>query len=139
MAWVVDTCIMIDVLENDSSFGYSSAKLLESLESQGLVISPVSYVELAPAFLGDTHRQNEFLDGMGIERDEVWLHQDTKTAHRVWNSHIEQRRSGRVIKRPVADVLIGAFASRYQGLITRNEKDFLKLFPSLTIMSRLEG
>ena len=30
-------------------------------------------------------------------------------------------------------VLIGAFTSRYEGILTRNESDFRKVFPSLVI------
>jgi predicted nucleic acid-binding protein len=36
-------------------------------------------------------------------------------------------------RRPLADVLIGAFASRYQGLITRNTDDFASIFPDLKV------
>ncbi|MCX6539760.1 MAG: hypothetical protein NT151_12625 [Acidobacteria bacterium] len=38
-------------------------------------------------------------------------------------------------RRPVADVLIGAFASTRQGLLTRNPTDFAPVFPSLTIVT----
>ncbi len=36
-------------------------------------------------------------------------------------------------KRPLADILIGAFASRFDGILTRNEADFKTVFPSLAI------
>jgi hypothetical protein len=36
-------------------------------------------------------------------------------------------------KRPLADILIGAFASRCDGILTRNEGDFRQVFPSLVI------
>jgi predicted nucleic acid-binding protein len=53
MSWVIDTCLIIDVLENDPSFGEPSARLIDRLSKDGLTLCPVSYVELAPAFLGD--------------------------------------------------------------------------------------
>lgn len=58
MAWVVDTCLLIDVLEDDPEFGRSSARLLDDHAADGLVLCPISYVELAPAFEGsrDLHR-----------------------------------------------------------------------------------
>ena len=65
MSWVVDTCLIIDVLEADPDFGEASAELLDSMMVKGLVICPVSYVELAPAFLGDRKRQDEFLSAIG--------------------------------------------------------------------------
>ncbi|MBM3833050.1 MAG: type II toxin-antitoxin system VapC family toxin [Verrucomicrobia bacterium] len=38
-------------------------------------------------------------------------------------------------KRPLADILIGAFALRFDGLLTRNETDFRSVFSQLTIVS----
>jgi hypothetical protein len=36
---------------------------------------------------------------------------------------------------PVADVLIGAFATTRQGLLTRNPAGFAVVFPSLTVVT----
>ena len=46
-----------------------------------------------------------------------------------------RKRAGRAKKRPIADVLIGAYAMQKGGLITRNEDDFHALFPNLTIFN----
>jgi predicted nucleic acid-binding protein len=51
MSWLVDTCVLLDVIDGDSEFAVSSAETLDSLASEGLEISPVTAVELAPAFL----------------------------------------------------------------------------------------
>jgi predicted nucleic acid-binding protein len=37
-------------------------------------------------------------------------------------------------KRPIADVLIAAFADRFQGIITRNAAHFRNIAPALTIV-----
>ena len=60
MAWVVDTCLLIDVAEADPAFGIASAQLLDAKRADGLTICPVTYVELAPVFNGDQTAQNEF-------------------------------------------------------------------------------
>jgi len=73
MPWVIDTCLLIDLAEDDSEFFEASARLVES------------------------------------------------------------KRGGQLPKRPIADVLIGAFALRFQGLLTRNLQDFRPLFPTLAI------
>lgn len=39
-----------------------------------------------------------------------------------------------VAKCPVADVLIAAFAERFQGIITRNASDFRNILPTLRIV-----
>ena len=134
MAWVVDTCLVIDVLDDDPEFGRASAALLDKWQGEGLVLCPVSYIELAPAFLGDAARQREFLDQVGIEYSTGWTWGDTRAAHRAWGRHVELRRAGRAARRPVADVLLGAFASTRLGLLTRNAGDFASIFPELSII-----
>jgi predicted nucleic acid-binding protein len=134
MAWVVDTCLLLDVLEDDPNFGKGSARLLDRKVADELVICPVTYIELAPAFLGETARQNEFLEGVGVRFQVHWAWEDIMVAHRAWQRHILARRSSAVPRRPIADVLIGAFATRQQGLLTRNAKDFARLFPDLKVL-----
>jgi hypothetical protein len=135
MPWVVDTCLVIDVLEDDPEFGRASALLLDSKAADGLVLCPVSYVELAPAFLGDSARQQDFLHHVGIDYSAAWIWIDTQAAHKAWTRFVKLRRARRTPRRPVADILIGAFATTRQGLLTRNKTDFAPVFPSLTIMT----
>ncbi|HMP84645.1 MAG TPA: type II toxin-antitoxin system VapC family toxin [Verrucomicrobiota bacterium] len=133
MAWVVDTCLLIDVAEADPTFGLASARLLDSKRRDGLTICPTSYIELAPVFNGDQTAQNEFLFNLGVTWPEVWTHADTEEAHRAWQRYVTARRTTKVPKRPLADILIGAFASRFDGILTRNESDFRTVFASLSI------
>lgn len=139
MAWVVDTCLLLDVLDDDPSFGRASALCLQERLSEELVICPISFVELAPAFLGDRDRQTEFLTRMGVVFSEPWSWADTLTAHRVWARNVEMKSSHKITKRPIADLLIGAFASRLGGLITRNPADFKHLFPSVKLVCPAKG
>ena len=43
--------------------------------------------------------------------------------------------AGEVGKRPIADVMIGAYALKHGGLITRNESDYRALYPTLNIFN----
>ena len=125
MAWVVDTCILLDIRLRDAAFGVSSAQCLQSHIKDGLVISPVTYVELAPAFNGSAAQQEEFLKLAGVDYQTIdWTREDTAAAHRLWAEVIRKKRSGYGGKRPAADVLIEAFAQRFQGIITRNPTHF---------------
>ncbi len=133
MAWVVDTCLLLDVLDDDPVFGESSAKCIECYQHDGLTICPVSMIELAPAFLGDWRRAGEFMKELGIDPREGWTFADTQLAFSAWHRHIELKRAGKVGRRPVADIQIGAFAMRHQGLLTRNARDFSRWFPALKI------
>ena len=168
MAWVVDTSVLLDIRLNDPNFGIDSATCLARQHSDGLILCPVTYIELAPAFRGELPLQQAFspasagksvsLRGgrlsaffsasprsccaprrrragrpagsgawprqVGINWMEPWHWQDTQTAHKLWADHVTNKRAGHAAKRPVADVLIEAFALRFQGLITRNPKHF---------------
>lgn len=134
MNWVVDTCIVLDVLENDPTFGRGSAELLEKRLPDGLEISPVTQIELAPAFDGNLEEQKRFLGLAGIRFQTLWTVEDTESAHAAWQRHIQGRRDGSLPKRPLAGILIGAFASNRRGLITRNARDFRNQFPGLPIL-----
>jgi len=134
MSWVVDTCVVLDVLEGDPEFGMKSARLLEDRMTEGLAICLVTQVELAPAFGGDSAQQRRFLQQAGIDDLCGWTRADMEAAHEAWHLHIQDRRAGSLPKRPIADLLIGAFAVNRRGLITRNARDFRKHFPSLEIL-----
>jgi hypothetical protein len=131
MAWVVDTCLVIDILEADAVHGPQSRALLKSCALDGLLVCPVTYVELAPAFGGDLERQNSFLRTAGIGFEIDWQPEDTLAAHGAWHRQVQRRRIGGTGKRPVADILIGAFALRHRGFLTRNPADFRGAFPEL--------
>ena len=131
MALVADTCLLIDVAENDPEFGRDSARLLDRRRAAGLVLAPVSYIELAPLFNGVTEAQNDFLESIGVNWTHAWIWPDTVVAYRAWYDYILKHRDRRIGKRPIADILIGAFATRFDGLLTRNTKDFRSFFPDL--------
>ena len=135
MSMVVDTCVILDVLERDPTFGLASSEVLEKYAERGLIISPLTYVELSPAFLGDETRERDFLFEIGIDLPPGFSEDDLSLAHAAWNDHIQRKRSGKAARRPVADVMIGALAQANDGLITRNASDFRTLFPALTIVS----
>ena len=135
MSMVVDTCVILDVLDRDPVFGAASAEAIDRYAEGGLLISPLTYVELAPAFLGDETRERDFLFEIGIDLPPTFGEDDLSLAHAAWNNHIQRKRSGKVAKRPVADVMIGALAQATNGLITRNPDDFRALFPTLNIVT----
>jgi len=134
MAWVVDTCLLLDIGLDDPEFAEGSENLVLQMSSAGVVISPVTFVELAPAFGGNMEALKNFLIGLGIDFEEIWDVSDTENAAAAWADHILKRRSGGRLKRPVADFLIGSFALRFEGRLTRNAKDFQKLFPTLSLV-----
>lgn len=134
MAWVIDTCILLDVGLDDPTFATRSESLLKAKLDDGLMICPVTFVELAPAFSGQIEALENFLFQLGIDHQEDWMMTDTLQASAAWAEYVRKRRLHQTSKRPIADILIGAFALRHQGLLTRNSGDFQKLFPTLRIV-----
>ena len=133
MAWVVDSNLLLDVALNDRNFQIASTALLRKRRRRGLLVCPITIVEIAPSFAGDAAEVQNFLDGLGVDGAEAWTRQDTAAAAVAWARHVSRRRGQAVAKRPIGDVLIGAFAERFDGLLTRNAADFRALFPNLKI------
>lgn len=133
MSWLVDSCVLLDILDSDSEFGRSSAATIDLLVSEGLYISPVTAVEIAPAFLGDAEREDTFLREIGVSVSRLWDIVAQHAAQTAWAAHVAAKRRGQERKRPVADILIGALALRHDGLITRNPDDFRRHYPTLNI------
>ncbi|MEI7899176.1 MAG: type II toxin-antitoxin system VapC family toxin [bacterium] len=133
MAWVVDSCVILDIVLNDPEFAKPSARLLDRLGRQGLVLCPVSLVELAPCFGGEIRNVREFADLIGVDHGWDWMRGDTEAAAAAWSRHVSLERGGQAGRRPVADILIGAFALRVGGLITRNTGHVKPVFPTLPL------
>ena len=139
MIWVVDTCVVIDLVERDGEFGAVSAAALASKIDDSLVIAPITYVELGPVFDGDRERQDAFLKESWIDFDFAGNKEAVVAAHRAWYEHVLRKRKGEATKRPIADVMIGAYALQKGGLITRNEADFRSLYPTLNIYNPVKA
>ena len=124
MAWVADSCILLDVALGDPDFGLPAALLLDGLRADGLVVCPLSIIEIAPQFGGQLRNVLEFLRLLGANLAASWLPCDTESAAAGWTAYVRQKRLGTTGKRPIADILIGGFACRFQGLLTRNPQHF---------------
>jgi predicted nucleic acid-binding protein len=135
MAWIVDTCCLLDIANADPGFSRLSARILRDRFDDGLAACPITQVELAPQFDSDLAEIRHFLDKeVGVESSVEWLIADTERAIRGWGDYVSRRRQGHAPKRPIADILIGAFACRFDGLITRNPANFRPYFPELTVI-----
>ena len=139
MTWVVDTCVILDILDGKSEFAEKSSQALQSKMDDVLVVAPISYVELSPAFNGDVRAQDEFLGHIWVQHDFRGSEAAVLSAHKAWYEHVLRKRKGEASKRPIADVMIGAYALQKGGLITRNEDDFRSLYPTLNIYNPVKA
>ena len=44
MSWLVDSCVLIDIIDGDSVFSQASASILDEYADSGLEISPVTAI-----------------------------------------------------------------------------------------------
>lgn len=132
MPWVVDTCVLLDLVVGTDQQTADAEAVLSQAGS--VVVCPVTIIELGPTF-PDPGKLCDFLLDYGIDANEAFTPDDAEVGREAWQRIIAQRRATGSPRRPIADVLIGAFAARRAGLITRNQDDFIKLYPSLTFLN----
>ncbi len=130
MAWVVDTCVLLDLVTGTDQQAANAEAVLTQASS--VVLCPVSVVELGPTF-PDPGKLRDFLLDYGIDASEAFTPEDAEVGRAAWQRIIAARRASGTPRRPIADVLIGAFAQRRSGIITRNGRDFMTLFPQLPV------
>ena len=85
-------------------------------------------------FGGDIRAVREFAALMGADGHAAWLEADVEAAVAGWTRYAQIKRAGKTGRRPLADILIGAFACRFSGLVTRNPDHFRPFFPNLRVL-----
>ena len=88
MIWVVDTCVILDILDRHAEFAGLSSQALQSKLDDVLTVAPITYVELAPAFNGNVIEQDAFLDSLWIDRDFDGNRDAVLAAHKAWHEHV---------------------------------------------------
>jgi len=79
----------------------ASASCLEHHSADGLLVCPVTLIEMVPAFRGDSAAERMWLENLGISSREPWLEADTVRSHSLWNALIAD---GAVVVMPLSDI-----------------------------------
>ncbi len=79
--------------------------------------------------------KDEFLSAIGIDYNEALDQRFIEDAYHAWDRQVMLKRSMQAARSPVADILIGAFALRRKGILTRNPSDFTRVFPKLKVIT----
>lgn len=130
MVWVVDTCVLLDLVVGTDQQAADAEAVLNQAGS--VVVCPVTIIELGPTF-PDSGKLRDFLLDYSIDASEAFTNEDADVGREAWHRIVAQRRATGSPRRPIADVMIGAFATRRQGLITRNSGDFSAFFGRLSV------
>ena len=129
---LVDSCVIIDLLENDRRWADWSQAQLEIWSARGpLLINAVIYSELA-AYAASKERLEVEIAAAGlavreIPRDALFL---------AGRAHAAYRRRGGTRAGVLADFLVGAHAAVLQiPILTRDVTRFRSYFPTVKLVS----
>lgn len=129
---LVDSCVVIDVLENDRRWAAWSQAQLENWSARGpLLIDPVIYAELAAYASSKESLEAEIatagLAMRELPRDALFL---------AGRAHAAYRRRGGTRAGVLADFMVGAHAAVLQvPILTRDVTRFRAYFPTVRLVS----
>ncbi len=129
---LVDTNVLVDVLENDPDWvEWSIAQLRAQSQVHRLAINPIIYAELSLAFLSveslDVTIENLGLDILELPRPALFL---------AGKAFARYRRQGGRKNNVLADFFIGAHAAVLGcPVLTRDIQRYRSYFPSVTLIA----
>jgi predicted nucleic acid-binding protein len=129
---LVDTNVLIDVLENDPQWAdWSIAQLRAQSQIHRLAINPIIYAELSLAF-----SRYEALDQMVNQLELTLLELPRPALFLAGKAFVRYRRLGRAKSNVLGDFFIGAHAA-VSGLpvLTRDTRRYATYFPSVKLIA----
>ena len=129
---LVDSCVLIDIVEGDARWADWSFEQLERHRCEGgLAINLVIYAEIAKSF-EDRSRLDEFVSDLALQTREI----PPAAAWQAAQVHLACRRHRGSMSLTLPDFFIGAHAQT-QGwpILTRNRKRFATYFPDVTLIA----
>ena len=129
---LVDTNVLVDVLENDPDWAnWSVAQLQAQSKVRRLVINPIIYSELSLTF-STVEALDKALEGMALRMLEI----PKPALFLAGKAFVQYRRSGGVKNNVLGDFFIGAHAA-VSGLpvITRDTRRYRNYFPSVRLVT----
>ena len=129
---LVDSCVVIDVLENDRRWAGWSQAQLETWSARGpLLINAVIYAELA-AYASTKESLEAEIATAGLALREF----SRDTMFLAGRAHAAYRRRGGTRAGVLADFLVGAHAAVLQiPILTRDVTRFRAYFPTVKLVS----
>ena len=129
---LVDTNILVDVLENDPDWAdWSVAQLQAQSKVHRLVINPIIYSELSLTF-SSAEELDEVLDGMKLPV----LEMPKPALFLAGKAFVHYRRGGGAKNNVLGDFFIGAHAAVSDlPLLTRDTRRYKNYFPSVKLVT----
>jgi predicted nucleic acid-binding protein len=132
MATLIDSNVLIDVLEERSQWAEWSARHIARLATDGeLVINQIVYGEVSVPF-PDSGKLDEKLSSTWLKREDLpW-----QAAFRAGKAHAAYRKTGGKRISIMPDFLIGAHAEvRGYQILTRDARQIRYYFPGVNVIA----
>lgn len=129
---LVDTNVLVDVLEDDPSWAdWSVRQLRAQAQVHALVINPVIYSELSLTF-DSVQALDTALEGMGIAVQEI----PRPALFLAGKAFVKYRRSGGSKANVLSDFFIGAHAAVIGcAILTRDARRYKNYFPTIGLLT----
>jgi predicted nucleic acid-binding protein len=129
---LVDTNVLIDILANDAHWRRWSIAMLEEHSSRGaLIISDITYAELAPQF-----KSAQTLEGALSELGVILQRIPRQALYVAGRSFEQYRRRGGIRPNVLADFFIGAHALLLGcPVLTRDVRRYRTYFPDVALIA----
>lgn len=129
---LVDTNVLVDVLENDPDWAdWSVSQLQAQSKVHRLTINPIIYAEISLTF-SSVEALDQVLDGMELRVQEI----PKPALFLAGKAFVKYRRNGGVKNYVLGDFFIGAHAA-VSGLpvLTRDTRRYMNYFPSVRLVA----
>lgn len=129
---LVDSNVLLDILEEDSCWFSSSAdRLAECAEHAVLLINPVIYAEVSVGFNRIEELEEALPHAAFTRRPLPW-----EAAFLAGKCFVRYRRAGGIRRSPLPDFFIGAHAAvEGLALLTRDATRYRSYFPQLELIA----
>ena len=129
---LVDTNVLVDVLENDASWAeWSISQLRAQSKIHQLAINPIIYSELSLTF-STVEALDQTLDDLGLTMIEM----PRAALFLAGKAFVRYRRQGGIKSNVLGDFFIGAHAAVSQyPLLTRDTRRYSSYFPGVDIIA----
>ncbi len=128
---MVDSCILIDVIDEDPDWCEWSLAALDEWGRRGpVLINPIIYAEISPDF-DDPITLDAVLEKVGVEYRDL----PREALFLAGKAHQAYRRRGGIRTGVLPDFFIGAHAAVLGApLLTRDDQRFRRYFPSVRLV-----
>ena len=129
---LVDTNVLVDVLEDDAEWAdWSIRQLRAQAQVHKLIINPVIYAELSLAF-ESVETLDEVIGGMGLVLQEL----PREALFLAGKAFVKYRRRGGSKGNVLADFFIGAHAAVLGcAILTRDARRYQSYFKTVTLLT----